>query len=566
MKIQISLMLFALFSIMLFVGSIDYVDALKAKGTGLYPKSFGKATAGIVCGDKLCSETYSYSQQVEKIPKKVHYPQLISDIPVVELSNNSTFELSAGMITNTIDGKTLEMYGYNDQTPGPLIKVNQGDNVTVQFTNNIDFPTTVHWHGLRLDYTNDGVPGITQDPIQPGDTFEYNLKFPDEGIFLYHPHVRTEIQMEKGLYGNILVESGKSSQVDYKIPLILDDISIVDGNLEKFDSEMTTKTLMGRFGNTMLINGNADYSLEVRQGDIARFYLTSTANTRTFDFGIDQHKMKLVGDDASNYEKETIVNSVIIASSERRTVDVLFENVGEFDILHNTPEKIYVLGKVIVIPSSAVENSASFYKTVENEEIIREIEPFRKFFSAESDLELEFDLKMMMTDAMVMKDSHSEMSDHGKMSIDKQHETMAMNKHELKLKPIEWEDEMSQMNAMSNDENTNWILRDAKTGKEGFDINYQANVGDVKKIRLVNSPDSAHPMQHPIHLHGQRFLVLNENGVPNENLAWKDSVLVPTGSTVDILVEFSNPGQWAMHCHILEHAEAGMITEITVNP
>ena len=556
MKIQISLMLFALFSIMLFAGSIDYADALKAKGTGLAPKSFGKATAGIVCGDKLCSEISSSSQQVEKISEKIHYPQLISDIPVVELSNDSTFELSAGIMTNTIDGKNLDMYGYNGHTPGPLIKVKQGDQVIVQFTNNIDFPTTVHWHGLRLDYTSDGVPGITQDPIQPGDSFEYNLKFPDEGIFLYHPHVRTEMQMEKGLYGNILVESGKSLQVDYKIPLILDDISIVDGSLEKFDSEMTAKTLMGRFGNTMLINGNTDYSLELKQGDIARFYLTSTANTRTFDFGIDQHKMKLVGDDASNYEKETIVDSVIIASSERRLIDVLFDTAGEFDILHNTPEKTYVLGKVIVIPSLIMENNADFYKTVENEEIIQEIEPFRKFFSAEPDLELEFDLKMMMTDDMAMEEGHSEISDH---------KTMSMDKHESKPKSIEWEDEMPQMNAMSNDDNTNWILRDVKTGKEGFDIDYQANVGDIKKIRLVNSADSAHPMQHPIHLHGQRFLVLNENEVPNENLAWKDSVLVPTGSTVDILVEFSNPGQWVMHCHILEHAEAGMITEITVN-
>jgi len=124
---------------------------------------------------------------------------------------------------------------------------------------------------------------------------------------------------------------------------------------------------------------------------------------------------------------------------------------------------------------------------------------------------------------------------------------------------------MPKMNAMSNEENTHWILRDVNSGKEGFDIGYQANVGDVKKIRLFNNPDSAHPMQHPIHLHGQRFLVISENGILNDNMAWKDSVLVPTGKTVDILVEFSNPGKWAMHCHILEHAEAGMITEVIVN-
>ena len=535
---------------MLFVGNAYEVDALKAKGTGMTPKSFGKATSSIVCGDKLCSEISS-TQNTVKISKD-QMPQLISDVPVATLSNNDTFEMSADMITNTIDGKTLDMYGYNDQIPGPMINVKQGDSITVQFTNNIDFPTTVHWHGLRLDYTSDGVPDITQEPIQPGESFEYNLKFPDEGIFLYHPHVRTEMQMEKGLYGNILVESDDSVPTDYRIPLILDDILIVDGNLETFEPDMATKTLMGRFGNIMMINGNTNYSLEIKQGETSRFYLTSTANTRTFDFGIEQHQLKLVGDDASKYEKETIVDSVIIASSERRIVDVLFDQAGEFDITHTTPEKTYVLGKITVLPSSTVKDNSDFLNTRENPEIIQEIDSFREFFSQEPDLELEFDLKT------TLDVTHAAMSDHGSMAMEEEHES--------KPDPIEWEDGMPHMNAMSNDENTNWIFRDTKTGKEGFDIDYQAKVGDIKKIRLVNSLDSVHPMQHPIHLHGQRFLVLSEDGIPNENMAWKDSVLVPTGSIVDILVDFSNPGQWAMHCHILEHAEAGMITEVTVNP
>ena len=316
---------------------------------------------------------------------------------------------------------------------------------------------------------------------------------------------------------------------------------------------------MGRFGNTLMINGNTDYSLELKQGETVRFYLTSTANTRTFDFGIDQHPLKLVGDDASKYEKETLVDSVILASSERRTVDVFFDKAGEFGITHNTPEKTYVLGKITVLSSSVVMNNFDFLNTKQNPEIIQEIDSFREFFSQEPDLELEFDLKT------TLDVTHGETtSDHGTMTMEG-HESMEMEGHESKPDPIEWEDGMPYMNAMSNDENTTWIFRDTKTGKEGFDIDYQAKVGDIKKVRLVNSPDSAHPMQHPIHLHGQRFLVLSEDGTPNENMAWKDTVLVSTGSTVDILVEFSNPGQWVMHCHILEHAEAGMITKVTVN-
>jgi len=107
-------------------------------------------------------------------------------------------------------------------------------------------------------------------------------------------------------------------------------------------------------------------------------------------------------------------------------------------------------------------------------------------------------------------------------------------------------------------------FRDNKTGKENKEIRYQVKRGDVKKIRFFNNPNSTHPMQHPIHLHGQRFLVTSVDGKQNGNLGWKDTVLVPAGSTVDILVDFSNPGDWVFHCHIPEHMEAGMMGMFTV--
>jgi FtsP/CotA-like multicopper oxidase with cupredoxin domain len=120
------------------------------------------------------------------------------------------------------------------------------------------------------------------------------------------------------------------------------------------------------------------------------------------------------------------------------------------------------------------------------------------------------------------------------------------------------------MNAMSTSKNTKWIMKDKKTGKENMDIDYRVKVGDIKKIRLFNDPKSMHPMQHPIHLHGQRFLVISEDEKMNKNLAWKDTALVPKGSTVDLLVEFTNPGKWMMHCHVAEHLEAGMMSMFIV--
>jgi FtsP/CotA-like multicopper oxidase with cupredoxin domain len=502
------------------------------------------------------------------VQQKTESAKLISDMPIVSLSDNAEFDLVASDIIKTIGGESYDMLGYNQQSPGPLLLVGQGDEITVNFKNNLDFPTTVHWHGLRLDYTSDGVPGITQDPVLPGDTFEYELRFPDSGVFLYHPHVRTEMQMELGLYGNILVKSENKIPATIQVPLILDDVLIAEeGGLEEFDSKVVTHTLMGRFGNTMMINGDTNYLLEVNQGDVARLYLTNTANTRVFDFGIEQHGLKLVADDASNYEKEELVDSVMLSSSERRTVDVLFDKPGAYTITHTTPEQTYSLGTVLV-SSSNNENDYEFYNIDKDEDIVAEIDKFRKYFSNSPDLELEFDVKTSLVHQM-SSDDHSSMDMNGghggDMQSMKSDSSMDMNDHENESQPIEWEDEMPRMNAMSNEENTHWILRDVNSGKEGFDIDYQANVGDIKKIRLFNNPESDHPMQHPIHLHGQRFLVLSEDGMFNDNLAWKDTVLVPTGKTVDILVEFSNPGNWAMHCHILEHAEAGMITEVIVN-
>ena len=124
---------------------------------------------------------------------------------------------------------------------------------------------------------------------------------------------------------------------------------------------------------------------------------------------------------------------------------------------------------------------------------------------------------------------------------------------------------MPAMNAVSTSKNTKWILRDRATGKENMDATHQVKKGEIKKIRFYNDPKSTHPMQHPLHLHGQRFILIAEDGKINDNLVWKDVVVVPKGKTVDIIVEFTNPGHWMFHCHIAEHLEAGMMTVFEVS-
>jgi FtsP/CotA-like multicopper oxidase with cupredoxin domain len=131
--------------------------------------------------------------------------------------------------------------------------------------------------------------------------------------------------------------------------------------------------------------------------------------------------------------------------------------------------------------------------------------------------------------------------------------------------PVEWSGTMPGMNWAATGDQVRWVLRDPATGKENMAIDdWRFRRGDVVKLRLSNERRSFHGMQHPIHLHGQRFLVLSVNGVPNTNLVWKDTVLLPAGSTADLLVDLSNPGKWMLHCHIAEHLSAHMMMAFTV--
>ena len=131
--------------------------------------------------------------------------------------------------------------------------------------------------------------------------------------------------------------------------------------------------------------------------------------------------------------------------------------------------------------------------------------------------------------------------------------------------PVEWVDGMPEMNWLSTAKQVRWIIHDDGTGKENEAIDWHIRLGSVVKIRIFNDPKSFHPMQHPIHLHGQRMLVVSRDGVPTRNLVWKDTVLIPVGSTVDLLIDASNPGDWMLHCHIAEHLGAGMMTVIHVD-
>jgi len=460
----------------------------------------------------------------------------------IELKDGDTLNLSVDIVQKEIAGQTVKMFGYNGQIPGPLLKIAQNSTISVNVLNNLDVETTVHWHGLRLNNKFDGAPGLTMETQKPGESFQYELKFTDEGIYWYHPHVREDYQQEMGLYGNMLVapvQGDYYNKVNREIPIILDDILIEEDGLYPFYKDYGNHGQGGRFGNVMLINGDDNYNLKVKTGEVIRFYITNVANTRLFNFSIPNAKIKLVGSDIGSYEAEEFVESVVIAPAERYTVEVIFEKPGDYQLQSITPDKKYTLGNIKVAGAPvAADNdfSPDFYTLRTNQYVTADINNFKQYFDKEVDLniKLSFEIDSRLLSLFSKGDKDETDSDWKKV--------VAGDPDRL-----EWEDPEPRFNKQVKSTNVSWILKDTATGQKNTDIELNYKVGDKVKIRLFNDGSVSDPFQHPIHFHGQRFLVLEKDGVKLSNLVWKDTVLVPIDSYVDILLDITNPGEWMAH-------------------
>lgn len=478
---------------------------------------------------------------------------------LVALADGDTLHLEASYVRRRLRGKTHIMYGFNGQIPGPLVQVSENATVTVRFTNRIDWPTTVHWHGIRIDNASDGVPGVTQEPVQPGESFDYRIHFKDAGIYWYHPHHREDILKELGLYGNLMVrprDPGYFGSAHREEVLMLDDILMdAEDELFPFGTERATHALMGRFGNVFLVNGEPEYRERARTGEVVRYFLTNVSNTRTYNLSFAGARMKVVGSDIGLYERESWVGSVVLGPAERAIVHVRFDGAGPHPLVNQVMgvdhlggrfrTEVDTLGVVDVSDTAATPNlEASFGELRAHPFISEEIDPYRRFFDRDPDrslvLTMVADGLPFVVDRLMVFDS-------------------------AYFNPVEWSGTMPMMNWNATSAEVSWKLVDPDTGLENLDIGWSFRVGDVVKIRLHNERRAFHAMQHPLHIHGQRFLVLSVNGRPTTNLVWKDTVLLPVGATVDILLELSNPGDWMMHCHISEHLEAGMRSVFSVH-
>ncbi|MDP3773585.1 MAG: multicopper oxidase family protein [Gemmatimonadales bacterium] len=487
-------------------------------------------------------------------PDDPHIPPAVPR-RIVRLAGGDTLELSADLVRRTIAGRTYTMFGFNGQYPGPLLEVSQSASITVRFTNQLPLPSTVHWHGLRLENRFDGVPGLTQPEVPPGGSFVYTLRFPDTGIYWYHPHVREDIQQDLGLYGNIFVKppAGTFGPAHREAFLILDDILIGENGPVPYGAESATHAAMGRFGNTFLVNGEPAWRLNVRRGEVVRLYLTNASNTRTFNasFGPGA-RMKVVGSDLGAFAREEWVESVVIAPAERYVVDVRFERPGRVALLNRVRALDHLNGRffsrtdtlgVVTVSNTPHPAPRTRFDTLRTSPAAAELARF--LAGADRPVDRTLELRVDFAGLPFVS-------------------AQLMRLDSIFFNPVEWDGTMPGMNWATTARQAHWALRDPATGLENMDVRWRYRVGDMVRIRLVGARNTLHGMQHPIHLHGQRFVILAVNGIRNQNPAWKDTALVPAGGSVDLLVEMSNPGRWMLHCHIAEHLQSGMMMALDV--
>jgi FtsP/CotA-like multicopper oxidase with cupredoxin domain len=402
------------------------------------------------------------------------------------------------------DGMTYEMMTYNGVAPGPAIHARVGDEVVVHFLNDLDQDTTIHWHGLRISDQMDGNPRI-QDPVPPGGTFEYRFVVPEAGTYWYHPHVREHIQIERGLYGMLVVRDEQDPDYDLERAMALDDI-LVDPDSEVLPAHLAShpEIMHGRFGNVMLVNAHEaveEPTATATRGDVERWRLVNTANARTMTLSIEGASFRVIGVDGGKLVEPYETDRIQMPVGQRYDLEVAYDTAGTAQLIThvlsvNADDELVE----VPMPIFTVDVADSAETPVLPEWPTIEPIPARE---VDREVEMVFD---GVTDTLGM---------------------------------THW-----RINGESHPEDPLFVFQE----------------GETVRMTLRNE---AGP-EHPFHLHGQFFEIVG-NGQPNtEQPGLKDTVLIPGLEEVEIIAYLDNPGEWMAHCHILEHAQLGMMGEIIV--
>ena len=403
-----------------------------------------------------------------------------------------------------LPGQSTPAWTYGGTVPGPLIRAKVGDRVIVNFTNHLPEGTSIHWHGMRVPNAMDGVPGVTQDPVAPDGSFRYEFVVPDAGTFWYHPHINSSAQVGWGMYGPIVVEDPDDpEEFGDDLVLVLSDMSLTDlGELYPADNGGEFGDLFGREGTVLLVNGRVMPTLKARAGKPQRWRVINAARARYYNVRMPGHRLTRLGGDAGLAARSEEIYNVVIVPGER--ADLVFtpsDDAEATDVLQWVPVDRGF--------SSTFNRSREPMMNLELVDLPAVIPP-----------EIPTELKVIEP-----VDITGAVENTFEMTID----TNFRNEVVMGINGIPY-----------------WNV-----------VPVEAHTNEPQIWHLKNPTVFA----HPFHLHGYFFQVLDDSRIPE----WKDTVDLPAESELSIAVAFDErPGTWMYHCHILDHAESGMMGLVRV--
>jgi bilirubin oxidase len=407
-----------------------------------------------------------------------------------------------------VPGNETDVFAYNGTIPGPTLEVREGDRVIIHFRNRLPEETTVHWHGLHIPWTADGSPF---HPIAPGQEvdFVFTIHRGTAGTYWYHPHPhhRTRKQVAKGLFGAIIVRAGDDPlrEIPEKLLILSDNRFLADGSVDVPEQDSPQGRIdfeNGREGDVLFVNGQIMPTLALRSGEVQRWRVINASAARVYRLTLPGHEFLHVGSDGGLFERAVATNEILIANSER--VELLVRATGppgSRTVLQDLPYNRY-------IPQT---RPADWEKT-------REL------------------LAVQYTDAPAVAERRLPTALRHVPRLD----TAAVRTTRV------------------------IVLTQGMINRRTVDMN-RVDETTLLGATEIWQIENLVGMDHPFHLHGFRFQVLDRNGVPEPYASWKDTVNVPKHEVVRFIVRFDDyAGKWMFHCHILDHEEHGMMGVLEV--
>lgn len=408
------------------------------------------------------------------------------------------FDLVAAPSTvSSFDGRLVDVWAYNGSVPAAEIRVNLGETLIVNFENQLPQPSSIHWHGVRVPNRMDGVPGVNQDPVEPGGSFRYEFTPKDAGTFWFHSHNRSSEQVERGLYGSLVVIDPTEPVYDRDIVWVIDDVLLDDDGAiaEGFNGNHETSH-NGRWGNVMSTNGRINPIIDLQPGERVRLRLINASNARVIAPEFGDLAPVVIAVDGTLVRRPFPGQGFVLAPGNRVDLDVTLPNTEEMIVVDENFNgegfdiaTLRISGSTVDTPTFAPPTNEAVPESGGAQEFNIDHEYSLDFFDQPMEPQWGFNGRTF--------------ADTETLSVD---------------------------------------------------------AGELLVIRLTNDSQAL----HPIHFHGQFFQVVSQDGDPVDEGHFRDTVLVLPGQVVDVVMAPVDVGTWAVHCHILEHADAGMMTLLRV--